>query len=248
MKVLSIALTLVLVFGSVGSAALVDPPSWDMMDLDFGTVKDSMTAAGWTDPQWYGTTADPVIETLSADYSTITYGTDFYGGWDSTSAGIPQSPISYTVEFSARISSTSDDIGWSVWPEGGANHHEMRWISDDTQDLRDNNSPVYTIPYALADRTAWNTYRVVVDTSTGTGNAATVSLFLNGNDTAVASGTTFNPSWLGSGNGYYELWGSPGSYLDVDYLRVASGAWIPEPITLSVLALGGLAMLYRRRR
>ncbi len=232
MKVLSIMTALVLVFASVGSAAWVDPPSWDIIDLDFGTSKDSfLGTGGFVQCDWYGTGVDPLAESLSADYSTLTAtGTSKWAGIINTTA-VPDSG-SYTVDLRVAVPTTVM-VGIGVWPTAySGNNPELRWVAGSGPegsgpDLRDNVDWDPILSFTVTDQTAWNTYRVVVDTSSGTGVAATVSLYLDGNMTPVVSGTGFDHV-----NSYQriQLWGDSGSSHDYDYLRIAFGAWGPPLI------------------
>lgn len=76
-------------------------------------------------------------------------------------------------------------------------------------------------------------------------------LFLDGSPvgsettTMTSSRTTSQPVWFGNLNYWQSDWNDLQG--DIDYIRIYRGE-VPEPATLSLLALGGLAMLRRRRR
>jgi hypothetical protein len=96
--------------------------------------------------------------------------------------------------------------------------------------------------YVNIDNTAFHTYRVTV-----LGNTAT--LYIDGNPTPAASVPNLRNlatneiefgDFTGVGDGAYQM----------DYLSVYDGGAVavPEPASCAALSLGGLAMMWRRRR
>lgn len=269
---LSLAIVLSLVTTAVSYGATAgDPPSWDLLDNDFGGAT-SLTSSGWT--AMYGYTFD---ETVSADSSTLRAGSDSpkVDRAVTASPGFDPAGGDWTYEIRMRHGlgdrvQTNANFGAQGWelrtgsnnePGAGAPGHVLVGSADGIEGRA--STPVYEAGiftlgthemgdvFPGVDMTAMNTFRVVVE-----GTQATLYMSADGyDDTARFAWEIGANSGVGNVRLYMDSAEPVPAFddIEIDYVRAAAGAWtpdasaIPEPATMALLGLGGM-MLIRRRR
>lgn len=229
-RLVTMIAVLCLVSGSACLGATIgDPASWNAFDLDFGTGKTTTLGQAF-DTVVYG--ADPAT-VVSADDISLDWGAGNYSQRKEFSSGTED----FTYEFRLKASDGLF-LELDMMSKHYAGNQRLAFTTSGTERL---GSTYFTV-----DRTVWNTYRVVCE-ETVADTTVTMSLYLNNSGTAAVEYTV--PYSFNSANLYRQIQGGL-STLDLDYIRGAYGAYVPvpEPMTLAVLALGGLAALLRRRR
>lgn len=228
--------------------------TWDILDRNYGNGSGEVAFNAaenyrFTAPGEYGT------ESASAGKTTLTFPQDTAFSYVGDDLAMPAQDATIefklatlqNTQFNAYLSQT-DNTGTSAW-----NHIVMvngtygtGATSDAVADYNARNS-TNSAPTGF-DGTAPHIYRLVYTSST-----STTSLYLDNNPTALLT-LVNNAGAAGDGFNYEFGFGHSNSApasVDMYYFKVASGAHapeaVPEPATLSLVGLAGLAMLRRRR-
>lgn len=263
----SIVLSLLTTGVSYGQDGYGSPPSWDIMDHDFGSSQGgSLSSNGWVQA------AHPWAEALSATTTTLSYGP---GGTHTDrinpqfSVGSPPT-ADWTTEWRMRfregvrfnpLNANFGALGWEV--RHGVNdgaapglilvgttagiYADARTPTCDTCSYP-GGSQEFGTAFPDIDLTDMLVYRVVVQ-----GTDASLYISADGtNDTPrftwpigdTAGGNAFN---------FYADTSEGDDFNDteIDYIRAGNGSYVPavpEPATIAMLSLGLIGMMMRRRR
>jgi len=234
-----VALGAVALVGAGVRAAVLPAPFSASYEGDF--LPDSASS----NPQWSALYTEGSASVSGGILTITTTGAQseayrYVGGtgtaWDPTGAGS-------TIEINLKVDSVDAGAGRAgdMLIATGTNAWLLRWGNGVISEELNGDS------YLMATTDAFHTYRLTIPNDTGPMN-----LYVDGNTTAatsfagVASGTLTRIDFgdtLDPGDGGVVQW---------DYIRwTNAGAYapeaVPEPASLGVVALGGLALLRRRR-
>ena len=247
MRTFAITMALILLIGSTAQAAVQATWSYE------GDVYPTAATPAWTDSvqPYYALDTDGSTTLLNMDYSRA--GTGYL--WADSILGTNSIGGVHTMEVRFRVNERSvggfglemrnwraydPDATWGFFLAGtditlklGSGDHVIT-LGDDWWD---------------GD---YHTIRLCLDPHVGTSNDGEWWLYFDGAQEYYANGVVGNyrtSDVLRTGGV-----GNTGGNWDYDYIRVVEGqlvhteAIIPEPVTLTLLGLGGLAVLLRRRR
>jgi hypothetical protein len=258
----AIQITLVVVascaVAGVAQAGWVNPTTWDILSEDYGNGAGQVSFLGAYAPAW---STDPT-ETLSNGKATVTLpaGTGINYQTKATIAGMVTGNANYTMEYKLAATAKSEvdlfasetnSYSTSSWNHiiqlnGVYNGHQDNALVDYNWGKETGNRDSSQAPAGFDGGIA-HTYRLVRDTGV-------TSLYLDGNVTPAitmaagssgASADSMNLFWGFAQNA------SQSVGVDMYYLRIANGTFVPEPSSLSMLCAGvfGLvAYAWRKRR
>ena len=233
------AAVLVLGAGPMTKAATIgDPASWDLLDMDFGSDAGKTSVASNFTVLW-----GSLDETLTADSTQLLNNNSGFRTY-------PDVPEAHTYELRMAVP-INERIDFPTRSDSDYTQTELRFFADGT--IVAGNPWTAHLPAmpditpAGFDRTVMNVYRIVVD---GDGTASsTADLYLNNDGANPISIVLPN---VNNAMDAVDIFNSTGvSRVDIDYIRLATGAYapIPEPATASLLGIGLIVLLgYCRMR
>ncbi len=225
-----------LISGSVALGGWIQPPSWDIIDSDFGDGAGEVSIYDAFPTHYYS--SGTASETLSADMTRVEHSGAATWAWknDITLTG---NSFTFEVRFRQPI---GHRVGFTVYgPDGTTAELDFKNPGDGSfSNISDDAGQDVDLG---VDRSVMNSYRVVYDSVSDTLNA-----YLNGSGLAAGTinapnkSTNTSTAWVNMAD-YHA-----GQFFEAEYFKVANGAWIPEPsTTLALLVLGGLTLARRRR-
>lgn len=240
----------VLVLGLVTSFAAADPVGYDteFLDADGYTGTNINGQAGWTVLR-VGTAPIETVANRTDGLLTMTptYATNVAYSVAKHATNV-DSVSSFVAKTSMKYASTAGAYGAFYLENTGTSGNLPKVLVDGISGFLcfDNGTPTQLIPKVNVSSDTWYNVEMTIDLVSKTYDLAVTP---RGGSTVTASGlgfssafATFDTVTLGGGH-YNTDTSQPYDAAVFDYVEIA----VPEPATMSLVVLGGLAMLRRRR-
>ncbi len=224
-SIVAIASVVCLLLGTASFGVWADPPSWDLLDADFGTVDgDSFVTGG---SAVFTEVVDfEVSETQTATTSSLVgLGTPPWGGVEGRVEVSPGVGAAYTVEIGGFSMSVDGRYDMELTSPIGFNSFYLGWHEDDRAFFHaaDDNWWGTDDAALMPDRTEVHTYRVVVD-------GGFADLYIDSGEVPIIADEPLEDNST-SDNYLFRIIGrtEPSAVPIFDYVKIASGAYGPLP-------------------